>query len=124
MRRRKERAQRDENRAGEKRAVRELREADRDENERPELPELADVHEAEVVEREEDSASDEREADDEPGQGVVAEAGVFDDSFFHGESPAQKIRRGNPFFPPYSANQPRAPVNGGRGAVLASPTPP
>ena len=35
-----------------------------------------DVHEAEVVEREEDSARDEREADDEPGQGVVARAGV------------------------------------------------
>ena len=77
----KERAQRDENRPGEKRAVRELREADRDEDERPELPELADVHEAEVVEREEDSARDEREADDEPGQGVVTRAGVFDRFF-------------------------------------------
>ena len=69
------------------RAVGELRKADRDEDERPEPPEIADVHEAEVVEREEEAARDEREADDEPGHGVVARAGVFGFYGVHGDSP-------------------------------------
>src|SRR5664279_368054 len=89
----KERAQRDENRSGKERPAGELRKADRDEDERPEPPEIADVHEAEVVEREEKARGDERKADDEPGQGVVARAGV------HGDFPRVKDTSRGPVHP-------------------------